>query len=158
MNSLTGKYKLFLFTILAILSPASFTSHAHASTAPTKQVWLDSFGKFWNVKLYRCREAGMEQCISGHRDPDNSIGCGPLLFTGTIANKTLTLTLYTNPGSRCVTSTWIGSFYEDPSRYQGIASDREGNQNAFWISSSHGAAKLPASNGSDPSLGRKSAR
>jgi hypothetical protein len=106
---------------LAVLCMAllgfSVMAAAQSITAATQSAtFCDSFGKTWSISVSACPGPyPLALCLTGTRDTQNLLGCGPIPVYGTYILLLGDLSIYTPEvtiGSGCRSTFWQG--YEPP--------------------------------------------
>ncbi|HLI82849.1 MAG TPA: hypothetical protein VKV17_02975 [Bryobacteraceae bacterium] len=94
-----------LLLFVSVASAIDFTPNATITAC-------DNFGKTWSITPAACSPAlPLTLCLSGARDTQNLLGCGPLPLYGSsyvLLLGVFNATAYSE-STNCVDSTWLGS-------------------------------------------------
>jgi hypothetical protein len=115
----------------------------------------DNFGREWTVNLVACSgwNAPLTQCITGARDINNELGCGPLRLDGTYVKflGVFSVTAYDTPSDACISTHWSGrgSLTSTSGNISGVVSNEGGTFGAFTLNTC-GSTSSVDDGGDDP--------
>jgi hypothetical protein len=79
-------------------------------TSASAVLLCDDFGREWDITFANCADATSGKCVSGARDINDELGCGPAPVFGTFVKGVLSVVTLDDDADTCISVGWRGSY------------------------------------------------